>query len=678
MNRWRAQAHRSNPWLRPWTAAVFVVVLAATIVTSAVIGRIADQQDRRLLEERTGEVAVFLESSMREIELTFPYLAGVVQLAADPVEGFELAAGAVVGGSVRGIGMVQQVDDSYQATALAGEGPAPGTPVGDERDALLRRAANEGDLVTGVLTSAQGEGTRIGFASAPEGLPMLFLMELLFDPANMIDQEPGSPFSDIRGAVYAGTEADPSHLVLTTAETLPLKGDVVRDSITVGADEWLVLTTTDKPLVGPLAGQTRWAVLAGGLVLALVTATLVEILSRRRTYALGLVDERTAALQVARQVAEDANRSKSEFLSRMSHELRTPLNAVLGFGQVLEVEPLEADQHESVAQILKGGRHLLALINEVLDISRIEAGELALSPEAVHVPELVQEAVSLIKPLADQAGIQVLVDRSGVCDCYAFADRQRAKQVLLNLLSNAVKYNRTRGTISVSCVQPSETLLAITVTDTGPGIPAERIGQLFTAFERLGAEHTSVEGTGMGLALSKSLAEAMGGKLRVQSSLGHGATFSLELPRVEGPVERYERMHGASVPGAQRSAPHRPIVLHIEDNLSNLKLIERVFAQRDVEVVAAMQGRLGLELAREHRPSLVLLDLHLPDMGGEQVLQRLRDDPATAGIPVVIVSADATTGQIQRLLTAGATAYLTKPIDVPQLLATLDDALAQP
>jgi CheY-like chemotaxis protein len=373
--------------------------------------------------------------------------------------------------------------------------------------------------------------------------------------------------------------------------------------------------------------------------------------------------------------AEVANHSKSEFLSRMSHELRTPLNAVLGFGQLLELEELTDDQHESVDQILKGGHHLLDLINEVLDISRIEAGELRLSPEAVLVSELVHEAVDLIRPLADQRGIQVVADRSGSCDCYVFSDRQRAKQVLLNLLSNAVKYNRSRGTVAVSCAQPSPTHVRLDVADTGPGIPAERLGQLFTPFERLGAQDTDVEGTGIGLALSRRLTEAMGGTLTVASTLGQGSTFSVVLPRVEGPVERYERL--SAEPERAAVATTQPSkVLHIEDNLANLKLVERIFARRaDIEIVAAMHGRLGLELAHEHRPILVLLDLHLPDMGGEQVLQRLRDDPVTASIPVVIVSADATPGQVQRLLAAGATAYLSKPVDVRELLAVLDGAL---
>jgi PAS domain S-box-containing protein len=394
-------------------------------------------------------------------------------------------------------------------------------------------------------------------------------------------------------------------------------------------------------------------------------------------YVIDIDDRRQAerAQREAQEAAEVANRSKSEFLSRMSHELRTPLNAVLGFGQLLEIEELSDVQRDAVDHILKGGRHLLDLINEVLDISRIEAGELSLSPEPVLAADIVQEALDLMRPLADQRGVQLVVNGSGGCACYVYADRQRVKQVLLNLLSNAVKYNRPRGSIAVACEQPDAARVRITVTDTGMGIPAERLGLLFSPFERLGAEQTGEEGTGIGLALSRRLAETMGGTLEAVSTLGQGSTFTLDLPRVEGPVERYERLNGETQPAAEPAAQHQ-IVLHIEDNLSNLTLIERILAQRaGVEVVAAMHGRLGLELAREHHPVLVLLDLHLPDMSGEQVLQRLRDDPETASIPVVIISADATPGQTQRLLSAGASAYLTKPIEVRELLRLLDDAL---
>jgi CheY-like chemotaxis protein len=340
---------------------------------------------------------------------------------------------------------------------------------------------------------------------------------------------------------------------------------------------------------------------------------------------------------------------------------------------------LTAEQHDAVNHIVRGGRHLLGLINEVLDITRIETGNIALSPEAVNVGELLDDAIDLVRPLAEQAGIHIAADHGACGDYHVLADRQRARQVLLNLLSNAVKYNRQRGTVAVSCSQETDGRIRISVADTGPGITPEQQERLFTPFERLGAEQSDVEGTGIGLALSRRLAEAMGGTLGVESTPGRGSRFWFEASGVEGPVERYERLNGVAT-----SAPKVPegttpsAVLYIEDNLSNLTLVERVLAQRPaVKVVAAMQGRLGLELARQHEPALILLDLHLPDIGGDEVLERLREDPLTASTPVVIVSADATPGQVDRLIAAGAAGYLTKPIEVADLLRVVDDALAQ-
>jgi len=383
---------------------------------------------------------------------------------------------------------------------------------------------------------------------------------------------------------------------------------------------------------------------------------------------------RIADMQVAaRDAAEQANRSKSEFVSRMSHELRTPLNAVIGFAQLLELDELTDEQKESVTYILKGGRHLLALIDDILDIARIETGKLKLSAEAVPLAGVFDDVIDMVSALADRVDVEI-VDPAVHPELHVFADRQRLVQVLLNLCSNAIKYNRPRGTVHLVCEPIDRDWLSIQVTDTGRGIRFEDLSRLFVPFDRLGAEQTGIEGTGIGLALSRQLVEAMGGSLDVKTEFGQGSTFSVVLPQAEGPMERYERLNGDVEPS--------PIpltggtVLHIEDNLSNLKLVEMILARHGpMDVVATMQGRLGLELAREHHPRVVLLDLHLPDIGGDEVLRQLRQDPLTRDIPVIIASADATRGEVQRLLRAGAAAYITKPIDVPTLLRTLKEVL---
>jgi CheY-like chemotaxis protein/anti-sigma regulatory factor (Ser/Thr protein kinase) len=359
----------------------------------------------------------------------------------------------------------------------------------------------------------------------------------------------------------------------------------------------------------------------------------------------------------------------------MSHELRTPLNAILGFGQLLEMDALSGRQGESVSHILRAGRHLLGLINEVLDISRIEAGRLQLSLEPVPVRETVGQAIQLVQPTATALVISVAADTIDE-RLHVLADRQRLQQVLLNFLSNAVKYNRMRGTVRVAC-ETTDARVRIAISDTGAGIAADKLERLFVPFDRLGAEATAVEGTGLGLALTKTLVDAMRGTLDVESAVGRGSTFAVTLPRAQAPGagEEAAELHAAAAAGV---APQRPrTILYIEDNVSNLRLVESILSRRGgFTVLSAMQGRVGFELARDHRPDLILLDRHLPDIQGEQVFRLLQDDPRTRAIPVVILSADALVSGMQALLDAGVRAYLTKPLDVRRLLALIDETLA--
>jgi signal transduction histidine kinase/CheY-like chemotaxis protein len=385
--------------------------------------------------------------------------------------------------------------------------------------------------------------------------------------------------------------------------------------------------------------------------------------------------EAESAARLARAEAERANSAKSEFLSRMSHELRTPLNAVLGFAQLLELDDLSSDQRESVEQIEKAGRHLLDLINEVLDIARIESGQLSLSLEPVEVRSAVSEALELLRPLAAERGISVVLEESPALYLYAKADRQRLKQVLLNLLSNGVKYNRDGGELTLRCVPASEDRIRVEVADDGPGIPSDGLHRLFVPFERLGADSTGVEGAGLGLALSKRLVEAMGGALEVSTAPRQGSTFSVELPTVGSPEQVSDWSDGdESVAEAEPPVPGT--LLYIEDNPANLKLVERVVSRLPhFRLITAMQGSMGLDLAQQHNPDLVLLDLHLPDMSGGEILRRLREDPRTHEIPVIVISADATPSQVHKLLADGADAYLTKPLDVQRFFQLVDETL---
>jgi len=380
------------------------------------------------------------------------------------------------------------------------------------------------------------------------------------------------------------------------------------------------------------------------------------------------------ALREAKKEADRANHAKSEFLSRMSHELRTPLNAILGFGQLLERQNPTKPQRARVEHIMSAGRHLLKLINEVLDMSRIEAGHLQLSVEPVAVAEVLEEALNLMRPLAAQRAMQLCVDAQLDKDLHVLADRQRVKQVLLNLLTNAVKYTAVGGRVSVSLQQSNPEKARLIVTDTGAGIATDKLARLFTPFDRLDVQQSAVEGTGLGLALCQRLMYAMGGDIGVDSSVGKGSAFWIELPATDSPLKAFPNNHAAALDEAYAGDGGK--ILYIEDNLSNLTLVEQMLAEQpQLQLLTAMQGGLGLDLARQHRPDLILLDLHLPDLRGHEVLERLRNDAVTRDIPVIIISADATVRQIDRLKAAGARNYLTKPLDIPEFFRVIDETM---
>jgi PAS domain S-box-containing protein len=383
-----------------------------------------------------------------------------------------------------------------------------------------------------------------------------------------------------------------------------------------------------------------------------------------------------AAIREAKDEAERANRAKSEFLSRMSHELRTPLNSILGFGQLLQLEDLPVSAAEGVDRIVSAGRHLLSLINEVLEISRIESGVQAISVEPVHACDPLNEAFELVRPLATGRGIELVRDLHGALYQFVLADYQRLKQVLLNVLMNAVKYNHPDGMVTVSAEVLGDRL-RFRVTDTGLGMDAADVEKIFLPFERLDADKTDAEGTGLGLALSKSLIESMGGSIGVERSIkGRGSVFFVELPVTQGALREPDvllepdRLTGVT-------ADLGPVtILYIEDNLANLELVRRVLARAgEPTLMPAMQGQLGIELAALHGPDLILLDMHLPDIDGEEVLRRLREDERTRRIPVVILSADATPSQIDRLKAGGAADYVTKPLDIAAFLETVQRAV---
>jgi signal transduction histidine kinase/CheY-like chemotaxis protein len=387
-----------------------------------------------------------------------------------------------------------------------------------------------------------------------------------------------------------------------------------------------------------------------------------------------LLAHRAAELISARDAAMKASQAKNSFLSSTSHELRTPLNSILGFTQLLQTSELSEEDSDGVERILGAGRHLLALINELIDIARIESGDLSLSLEPVQVRPLIEETCQLMAPIAAERSIQI-IQHCAHPALTVRADRQRFSQVLVNLISNAIKYNRQGGTITVSGQEEGTGQAIIVVSDTGPGLSPENIDRIFVAFERLGAEQTTVEGTGIGLPLARTLTEAMNGQLTASSVLGQGAAFTVHLPRAPDLV--YVPALGLA-PAPLAAGPHAQAgaglsVLHIEDNPANIEVVKRFLRGRpNTRLRSETSGRTGLECAVRDLPDIILLDLHLPDMQGDQVLSELKAKPATAAIPVVILSADASHDVIRRLLAGGALAYLTKPIELAELGTLLD------
>ena len=400
-------------------------------------------------------------------------------------------------------------------------------------------------------------------------------------------------------------------------------------------------------------------------------ATGAVIISRDVTESV----EAAAALESAKEEAERANLAKSEFMSRMSHELRTPLNSVLGFAQILQMEMSSAEELELIGHIVKSGGYLLELINEVLDISRVESGSIAVELEVVSSAELIRQCVEMVNPQALEFGVAIIDNYDG--DYYVRADFQRLKQVVVNLLSNAIKYNFAGGTVTLDCGD-DEGRMHLSVTDTGPGVAPQLHDRLFAPFDRLDAESRGIEGTGLGLALSKGLMEAIGGALGVESTPGTGSTFWLELPIASAvPSTPESDSNEEQLASAVGDAPSATL-LYIEDNIGNVRLIERLLSHRpNVRLLSSLQGSLGVELAQQHRPDLILLDVHLPDLPGIDVLEKLRRDERTSSIPVIMLSADASQEQIRRFSDAGAKDYLTKPLDLEYFLTLLDSYLRE-
>lgn len=420
-------------------------------------------------------------------------------------------------------------------------------------------------------------------------------------------------------------------------------------------------------------GSYKWILCRGTLVECNVDGSPLRMIGIHSD-----ISERKLAeeqLITAKLEAERANRAKSEFLSNMSHELRTPMNAILGFSQLMDLDETLSEQHrEGVTEILKAGNHLLNLINEVLDLAKVESGQIDLSLEPVELLPLVEECLTLVAPLTSKRAITITqqVNKSAIIK----ADRTRLKQSLINLLSNAIKYNRPQGNVNITAVQLSDNRMRISIHDTGMGIPQARMGELFAPFSRLGAEGSEIEGTGIGLTITRRIIEMMGGNIGVESTHGEGSHFWIDLPSAHLIDAEQIQIRADDIDSQPEQLSNARTVLYIEDNPANLKLIASVLGQRKyITLLTAHTPNLGIELAQAHQPDLILLDINMPGMDGYEVLAILQTMPELVETPLFALTANAMPKDIERGLEAGFTHYLTKPIDIPRFLEIIDQTL---
>ena len=402
----------------------------------------------------------------------------------------------------------------------------------------------------------------------------------------------------------------------------------------------------------------------------------LEVRVHERTMQLEMTN---GELAMAMEEARSANYAKSAFLSSMSHELRTPLNAILGFAQILSSDRLPStleQKKEFAGHILKSGRHLLTLINEILDLAKVESGTVSLSLEPVGLDAILQECRDMIAPLASQRGIGMAFPDA--CPLNVLADRTRLKQILLNLLSNALKYNREQGQVAIECVPHAGGRVRISVRDTGVGLDAEQLALLFQPFNRLGQEGGTEEGSGIGLVVTKRLVELMDGNIGVSSAPGEGSIFWIELRVVDAvPIPAAPVLPRPDLAGAllEHSAP--VTLLYVEDNPANLTLVEEIVRYcPQLQLLTATDGRLGVEMARTHLPQLILMDINLPHVNGTDALKLLRADPRTAHIPVIALTANAMPGDVERSMALGFYRYLTKPINLDEFTEAINSTLA--
>lgn len=572
----------------------------------------------------------------------------------------------------------------YAGAAQAGMQPLParagraGSRIVDGQLVLFKPIIDHGEMVGTVYLSAEYELAGRTFDYLAIGLGVILLALLLaYLILRRLDHVITQPILDI---------ADVAREVIETRDYSRRAHKISDDEVAQLVDSFNQMLAEIEQRTGALersnaaiASEARQRASAQQEVMRLNEE--LELRVHERTMQLEMAN---GELAMAMEEARSANYAKSAFLSSMSHELRTPLNAILGFAQILSSDRLPStlpQKKEFAGHILKSGRHLLTLINEILDLAKVEAGVVNLSLEPVALGDILGECHSMIMPLAAQRAIGMVFPAE--CRQFVQADRTRLKQILLNLLSNALKYNRQGGTVQVTC-SSNEGRVRIAVRDSGIGLTQQQLAGLFQPFNRLGQEAGQEEGSGIGLVVTRRLAELMHGSIGVDSTPGIGSTFWIELDAAAAPAAAPRPETQAMpdpLPGADpASVPDAPLtLLYVEDNPANLKLVEEIVRFRpDLRLLSAMDGRLGVEMARRHLPQLILMDINLPGLGGDAALMILRADPRTAHIPVIALTANAMPRDIEQGLRSGFARYLTKPINIDEFTEAINATLGAP
>ncbi len=641
--------------------------------------------DSIVLLDRTGQqrinTALAFGEPLPRISVDMPALKA---LHSGKPEIFDLIVGTVTGQPIFGIGVPVTVDGKVEFLLQMGMFPERFAGIlGQQQlppDAIVAVLDRSGTVVARSRRAAEFIGRKGGadllekIAEQPEGVLRTTSLEGIPLLTSYI-RSPDTGWTVAIGAPVTGLLANVERAVsVTVVAILAVLAVVALLARSIAARIGNSIRAVATAVPGAGNGP------AGSSVPVVGPITEVNELSRALALAARLADQRAAERDAATRLereAEAANRAKSDFLTQMSHELRTPMNGILGFAQLLDIRKfgdLTPKQREYVAHITASGRHLLELINDILDLSKIETDRLPVVPENVHLGPLLAACIAALRDAADAAGIRLDTDGIEGALPEIFADPTRLSQAVINLGSNAIKYNRPGGSVRFSCATAPDGRVRIAVEDSGIGIAADKLDSLFQPFNRLGAERTRIEGTGIGLALSRRLVERMNGTIGYSSVLGVGSRFWIDVPAGRADADGET---AAPDSGGNRRLPRRGFsVLHIEDHPASRVLVRDILATLDGgRLVEASDGASGLEAVRTHRPDIVILDINLPDMDGYEVLDRIRRDPAFDRMPVVGLSADALPHHIEKARKAGFFRYVTKPLEVNAFLEALRDAL---